>query len=347
MNLLSYEQVNASISGKTSHLLIGNGFSIAYSSKFSYDSLYEVAVENGLSDNAKKVFKKLGTNNFEAVLKLLENLSWAMQVYYDVSDKGQKINDDIKVIKETLINSISQSHLNHSGEVKDSCKQSAQNFLRPYKNIFTTNYDLLLYWVNMSYPNRPFYGDGFRSEYENPDANYVVFSEHLRENPGIFNIHGGLHLYFSDGEIKKHCWSRTHKPLMELIRESLDNDRYPLFVAEGLPDKKLEQINSNAYLAYCLSKFSRIENRLVVLGNGLAMSDKHICDVISDNVKLKDVYVGLYGSPDSQHNKETLNSCQAILDRRAIINRNLPNKKKGELVIQYYDSATADIWGHK
>lgn len=342
MQLRSYQDVEEVLLRGTSHLLLGNGFSISYNSIFSYASLYNIAVENGLSDNAKKLFEKLGTNNFEAVLKLLENLSWAAQLYYDIEDNGEKIKADIEIIKETLITSIAKSHLHHSGEVLDSSKASALRFLQPYKNIFTSNYDLLLYWINMSSPDKPIFGDCFRAEYENPNANYVIFAEHLGGDKGVLFLHGALHLYFADGEIKKHCWSRTHRPLMELIREGLESKKYPLFVAEGLPEKKLEQINSNAYLAYCLGKLGRITNRLVVFGNTLGNSDQHIAEVIADNLELKELYVGIYGDPMSSTNQETFAACRMIETHRDKLNKKI--RKPKVLDIQFYDSSTANIW---
>jgi len=343
MRLLDYSTITKVLEDGTSHLLLGNGFSISYSPVFSYSSLYNVAVEKGLSGNAQKLFEKLGTNNFEGVLRLLENLSWATQLYYDIEDKGERIKNDIEVIKETLITSIAESHLHDSGEVLDVCKECALRFLQPYKTVFTTNYDLLLYWVSMSAPDKPAFGDCFRSEFENPGADYVVFSEHLGGGRGILFLHGALHLYFGDGEIKKHCWLRTRRPLMDLIREGLDNRRYPLFVAEGLPEKKLEQINSNAYLAYCLGKLGRIQNRLVVYGNTLGSSDKHVSDVIAENLDLKELYVGIYGGSSTSVSRETMFACEEMQARRTAINQKL--KKPKPLNIHYFDSSTADIWG--
>lgn len=341
MKPISYTNVLKEIGSNRSHLLLGNGFSIAYDPIFSYPSLYKVAVENGLSSNAIAVFERLGTNNFEGVLKLLENVAWASQIYYELEDSGQKILNDISIIKEALIKAIAVSHLTNTGEVRVDAKESAISFLRTYNTVFTTNYDLLLYWVNMH--SSPYlFGDCFRAEHENPDADYVIFSEHLKGDKGILFLHGALHLYFDEGHIKKHCWSRTQRPLIDLIREGLNSGKYPLFVAEGTPKKKLEQINSSAYLAYCLAKLGRVTKNLVIFGNALSETDGHIVEVIADNLDITNIYVGIYGSPESATNVETFAACERINARRKAFTDKY--KKKKLLTLKYFDSESINVW---
>ncbi len=111
-----------------------------------------------------------------------------------------------------------------------------------------------------------------------------------------------MHLFVVDGQVRKHTWSRTQTPLIQNIREALDNGQYPLFVAEGLPERKLEQIQRSGYLSYCLGKLERIQNALVVYGLSFGASDKHIANVIADNADLKALYVGLYGDQNNDAN---------------------------------------------
>ncbi len=64
MEYITYGEVRSRIGKSTSHLLLGNGFSIACDGKFAYASLYETAVAAGLSVRAQELFGYLGTNNF-------------------------------------------------------------------------------------------------------------------------------------------------------------------------------------------------------------------------------------------------------------------------------------------
>jgi hypothetical protein len=63
-------------------------------------------------------------------------------------------------------------------------------FLNPFSKIFTTNYDLLLYWVIIK--SRGKFGDGFLNA---KDANGFrgPFEEDRLCN--VYNIHGGLQLF--------------------------------------------------------------------------------------------------------------------------------------------------------
>lgn len=326
----------------TKHLLLGNGFSIGCDPVFSYGSLYEAAKIAGLSDRAQQVFETLGTNNFEGVMHLLENIQWAGQLYGLPDDGVRDIQSDIEIIKETLVQAVSESHLDHSGLVNDEKKAFALEFLSPYKNVFTTNYDLLLYWIDMSIKPPPF-GDGFRPPVDEPDSPYLVFTERLGGRSGMFYLHGALHLYLSGGELRKHSWVRTGLRLTELIRASLEEGEYPLFVAEGTPEGKLEQIQRHGYLWYCLDKLARIKGPLVVYGHALGPSDAHIVDTLADNVELPEIIVGLYENPANVFNQEIIHYCQKMIARRQLIGAN----RRGvvPLTVRYFQSETAKVWG--
>ena len=234
----SFDTVTKTIGGKRAHLLLGNGFSISCDPIFKYEMLYDAAVRAGLSKRAQAVFERLGTNNFEAVMTLLDDGHWLANNYKLIKSPTSELLDDLEIIKRTLVTAVSESHLEHTGLVSDQKKAGALQFLKPFHNVFTTNYDLLLYWVNMSAGERPPYGDGFRGEWEEPECETVVFTEHLRDKSGIFFIHGALHLFVQSGEVRKHCLRRSGRKLTDSIRDGLTLGRYPLFVAEGKHGKK-------------------------------------------------------------------------------------------------------------
>jgi hypothetical protein len=340
--VLPYAKVEEAILNGRSHLLLGNGFSIACDPIFKYEKLYDAAVSAGLSGRAQAVFQRLGTNNFEAVMRLLEDGHWLAKNYDLIRGNNSELLNDLEIIKRALVEAVAKSHLENTGKVSEQKKQSAVKFLKPYHNVFTASYDLLLYWLNMSASDPPPYGDGFRGEWEDPAAETVVFTEHLRDNPGTFFLHGALHLFVANGEVRKHCWCRSHKPLTHLIREGLDTNLYPLFVAEGKHEKKLEQIHRSGYLSYCLSKLTRIENRLVVFGLSFGESDTHLLNAIADNAKIKELYVGLFGNADSKSNSSIILAVDSIIDRRKKMN--VARKSGKDVEVFYYDSASANVW---
>jgi hypothetical protein len=260
-----YSDVRASIDKKTktSHLLVGNGFSIACDPIFQYGSLFDAAVDAGLSPRAQALFERLGTNNFEGVLRLLENAAWAAEQYKAPPEIPKQMRADAEIVKNALIEAVTNAHLPHTGCVTEEKYAAARKFLDPYQNVFTTNYDLLLYWTVLQ-GGKSSHQDGFRSDADDPDAPYVIFSERLGSNRGLLYLHGALHLAIADGQLRKHCWNRTGQKLTDHIRNGLAEGVYPLFVAEGTPEKKLEQIQRVGYLWYALDKLARIRGPLVV-----------------------------------------------------------------------------------
>ncbi len=336
--MISYQNVLEESKGKRSHIFLGNGFSISCNSIFSYGSLYEKAVEKGLSRKAIKVFKYFGTNNFEGVMHALENADWIGKQYSLIDKKSKLIEDDVELIKKTLIEAIAESHLSYPGEIADHKYLNAIEFLSPYHNIFTTNYDLLLYWIDMREGLTDKYQDGFRTDIDDPEASYVVFSEHTKDNKGLFYMHGALHLYQNRGQIRKHCWERTGTRLIQLIKDGLNNSEYPIFVAEGNAKNKLEQINENGYLSYCYGKLKRIQNYLVVYGSSLGESDQHIANIIAENPDIKKVYLGIYDESNTDDMLQIFKTIDKMKERRNLVN----NKKPIEITL--YNSKTVNPW---
>ena len=339
IELLNFEEVKKKLKGRV-HLLVGNGFSIGCDSVFSYPSIYKKAVENGLSQRAQSLFERLGTNNFEGVMHLLDSSHWVASHYGLVESDKSELLEDNELIKNTLVEVLCSSHPEAQNKVSDNKKKAAQKFLDLFHNIFCTNYDLLPYWVNM-FDDKRIFQDGFRADIDNPDADYLVFSERGGGQKSLFYIHGALHLFTSkSGRTLKLSYSRTNMSLMELVSTGLSKQEYPLFVSEGSAEKKLEQIHKNSYLNYCYEKLGRIENTLVIFGHSLGDSDNHIRNIIAENKKLKTVYIGVYGDLNSNENKQLKESVQKIVSRRLSIKET----KNKPLEICYFNSETANVW---
>jgi hypothetical protein len=345
MELLEYGQVSELIGNGRCHLLLGNGFSIACDRLFSYGSLFEYASANGLNDRAKGVFEYLGTNNFEGVMRLLEIGQWLSR-HYGGGIEGAMcaaMAEDLESVKSSLVKALAETHFARPYDVKDERLQYCVNFLRPYHNIFSLNYDLLLYWACMA-DNTLMRRDGFRDSEDDPDADYCVFTEHIGGSEGILFVHGALHLYAEGGEVRKHTWSKSGTPLIDCIRAALGKGRYPLFVAEGLAEKKKEQIESSSYLSYCLGKLGRIQGPLVVFGWAMGDSDQHILDTIAYNRNLSNLYVGLFGDPNNEGNRAIQAAAARLRDqRRQYLERH--GDKGKDLTVQFFQSQTVPVWG--
>lgn len=342
--VVSFDRVRQKLDdGKRRHLLIGNGFSIGCDTCFSYKSLYEASKKAGLSKRAQQIFERFGTNNFEAVMRLLEDGHWLAKIYQLVEDDSE-LRKDLVTLKKVLVDSIAKAHPDHTGKVADLKKAKAATFLRQFHNIFSLNYDLLPYWINMTM-NPPLFQDGFREDADDPEALSLVFSERMGDQQGIYFIHGALHIFMGEGGLRKHCWGRTMKPITSLIRDGLEKSRYPLFVAEGNAEKKMEQIQANGYLSYCYGKLGRIQKRLVTYGFSFGNSDSHISKVIAENLGITELYVGVYKTGD-KYPPEIFSAVNGIVEyRKQRFSDERPSIRNArQLGVTFFDSASAAVW---
>ena len=128
--------------------------------------------------------------------------------------------------------------------------------------------------------------------------------------------------------------------MTELIEEGLDEGQYPLFIAEGSPEKKLEQIQGSGYLWYGLEKLRAIQSPLIMFGHSLGESDNHLLNVIAKNRKLPELYVGLHGDPDSKSNRAIQVATPKLMDRRAQFSAAYTKP----LEVYFYNSDSAAVW---
>lgn len=336
--MLSYDDVQKAIKG-TRHLLLGNGFSIACDPIYAYPNLYEAARPT-FNERIQRAFEHLGTNNFEGVMRLLHDAGWLVREYGALA-ASDDMQADLTIVKNALVEAVANNHLQRPSEVGDDKLARCVTFLLPYQNVFTVCYDLLLYWVAMHGLDLLKERDGFRDSLDDEDADYCVFREHIAAERGILFIHGALHLYASEREVRKHTWTKSGVPLIDGITNAFAQGQLPLFVAEGDPDKKREQILHNGYLDYCFGKFSRVASPLVTFGFSFGATDRHITKAIAQCGKVTDLFVGVH-KPDADVGKATMAAASQVeIERKNLLAHGLAGKP---LAVHFYDSSTAPVW---
>jgi hypothetical protein len=325
---------------KGKHLLLGNGFSIACRPNiFVYGRLFEQADFSSLSPAARQAFVALGTQDFEKVIKALRDTRSVLSAYSDVNPVFLEIlQRDADGIREVLVNTIAQSHPAWPGEIENYEYESCKKFLANFKDVYTFNYDLLLYWTQMhnAEGEEPWADDGFRKSPDNPDAPYVVWDPNTSRMQNSWFLHGALHIFDANVEIQKYTWINTQIRLVDQIREALSNDIFPLFVAEGRSSEKLERILHSGYLSKAYRSFSSISDSLFIYGHSLADNDNHYLQRI-ERGKLSQLYVGLYGDINGPENKAIIQRANQMIHRR---------RGNRALGVSYYDASTANVWGH-
>ena len=348
ISVFSFDEVwkaSKKLGGKR-HILFGNGFSIGAHDKFRYGTLYEQALSVGLPSHIDALFERYGTTNFEDVLRMLNEGRWLSNHYRLIkSDAELDMANDYLTVKQSLVQSIADNHPTFPGELSDGFLDSALAFLRQFDNVYTTNYDLLPYWASLHDDTFPF-SDGFGREFDT-DHRYCVFLPTGSSDPQIYFLHGALHFYTSEGEVRKMVWNTTGEPLIDQVKESLDNERYPLIVSEGASVQKLERIESSSYLSHCARRFQNIQGNLFVYGSSMSEQDYHIIEWIAKNTTLPRIFVGIHGDPASGSGAALIDTVLKLKElRRENVDTGLAGRrfKREHLDVFFYQSETADVW---
>jgi hypothetical protein len=171
-------------------LLLGNGFSIAQGSgRFSYQHLLDNA---GLPSNGpiKSIFEALNTFDFELVIKGLGQASKIATAYSNRA-VAELFSRDAVSVRDSLITAIRTVHPEVHFEIPDSQCKACSIVLNHFSSLFTTNYDLLLYWVIVK--DTTLFSDGFGTGDE--VDSFRLFNEHAACN--TYYVHGALHLFLT------------------------------------------------------------------------------------------------------------------------------------------------------
>ena len=123
------------------HLLLGNGFSMAYdSSIFSYNALnnFIESIDNAL---LKKLFAIIDNKNFELVMQQLDNFCEIANVFSADKALLNKITEASNQLKNSLIDAVKELHPEHvyslPEEKSEACFSWLNEFLENNCKFFT------------------------------------------------------------------------------------------------------------------------------------------------------------------------------------------------------------------
>ncbi|MCZ2153558.1 MAG: DUF4917 family protein [Bryobacterales bacterium] len=331
------EAIQKSNSGRR-HLLLGNGFSIAWKPyTFRYQKLLETADFSRCSPAARTAFGVLATSDFEVVMRALKSAVDLIPLYSQTAeDIAERMTEDAQRLRELLVETIAQNHPAGPFDVREDEFESCKAFLANFNQKYTTNYDLLLYWVEMHNPDgvRPSSDDGFRQSPSDFEAEYVVWDFHRANEQNMWFLHGALHLFDTPTELQKYTWGRTGVRLIDQIRDALNRQYFPLFVSEGEAHEKLDRIRHSDYLSKALRSFSAIQHALFTFGFSFSPNDEHITREIEAG-KVSSLFVGLHGNVDSEENRRIMTRVSQIPPRRT---------SRRPLDVEFFDSDSAQVW---
>ena len=256
-------------------LLLGNGLSTNVWPRFGYGSLFEHAQQGGLTDQDRALFD--GTPNFERVLS---DLNTAIRVGSVVGVDTQPFFDRYRSVQIGLGHAIREVHLKRS-EVPDATLAAIRAAMLQYEWIFTTSYDLILYWA-MGYKAWKPFVDGFkyggRCEFDprraDVEANQIP----------IYFLHGALHLVVGGSGTTWKLRLTAMQTLLEQFGQPIacDPQARPLLVTEGSANDKLTAIEGNEYLTHALERLRKLELPIVVFGSSLGEQDNHLVEALNE-----------------------------------------------------------------
>lgn len=190
-------------------------------------------------------------------------------------------------IRSALLDAVHAVHVPWD-KVPDTTLDRVAEVLVDHRAIFTTSYDLLVYWSLMRRPvdlGDFFWGVCF-------DINDTEL--HFDRRP-LYYVHGALHLIRRRSGTTCKLTRHDRNLLAQFLA---DPDSEPLFVSEGTADDKMEAIRSSEYLTFVYDRLTRVEDRLVVFGQGLGDEDAHVADAIRD--PNRQIAVGVRGQTNEE-----------------------------------------------
>lgn len=324
-------------------IFLWNWFTQAYYKDFSYTTLFDAIKDVRENERIKKIFEYFWTSNFEEILSKLKSLDFFSGLYEFDSSKAQ---EDYGKIQDSLAQAIVSVHPEKTTEIPEQNKVQCLNFLQQFDDIFTVNYDLLTYWVLLHDPELKFW-DYFNRDSQTPDNYCEYFKDWSKSDKHIYNLHWALHLFLKNWSTTKKVWWNT-APLISQIKTEMENNYYPLVVAEGDHSNKLKMIKSNPYLYNCYSKFSQSQGNLFTFGFSFSDQDTHIINSITENVWLKYLWIWIRWDFSKEKNQKLYDLSKRMeTARRDIFGTKKESKSHGLLSINFYDSESVDIWWNK
>lgn len=354
IDVISFEQaLRDSSQFPKRHLLLGNGFSIACRPDiFHYGSLFGRAAF-GSRKELTQVFNQLRTQDFEVAIRTLNGAAQISPIYLPSNSTAPKrMKEDAATLKEILLSTIAGNHPDVPSEIPSekfwACRHFLSHFLsdRNSGQVFTLNYDLLLYWTLMHEdapagdPIELHRNDGFGSDEDDPDADYVVWQgETGAHSARVHFLHGALHLFDAGNELQKFTWNRTDRRLIDQARAAIQENKFPLFVAEGESNQKKAKIRHNAYLYQGFKQLTANAGTgthcFFIYGHSLSDNDDHIFMRLGKG-RFKKLYVSLFGNPDSETNRRIISKAQFLAGLR---------QHRYPLELTFYDAQSANVWG--
>ncbi len=284
------------------------------------------------------LFARFQTVDFERVARALLETQAVLSVHDETAALIAAVGVDYHDLRRLLVTAITRIHPPAPAALDDRIEAGA-DFLglfigkdrrKPLRGqVFTTNYDLLLYWTLMRRVKGLSANDGF-------GGRPLVWSR--RTEQAIFYLHGALHLFETDGVAQK---LSVPGRLVDTVGQRIERNDVPLFISEGSSLEKRVRIAESPYLTAASEGLATAcadpKASLFVFGHSLRDEDEHVFDRIAEGA-VSEVFVSVRDEDPLEARAQVLKATTLWGDRRRA--RGGP-----PLTVFRYDPAEAAVWG--
>lgn len=281
-------------------IILGNGFGISFDAamgqdNFNWNSLLDLC---DIPDGSE-LHQVLSENqfDFELVHQKLNNAIDILILYDPTSPLIRQLEQQIQYLREQLIVAVGASHPPSFVHPRTEAERSqldervlnCRTFLSRFDNVFSLNYDLLLYWVRC-HQGRNLGKDSFTRLYSD-----LVFSPD--DNANFFFPHGSLFIY-RDGVSAIKSGSSRANPILARLESNIHQGKFPMCISEGTGLQKFKEIKKNHYLLYSYNKIKESTGTIFTFGcSFLDGKDSHIIEAMCRS-NVTRIIVGEY-KPDA------------------------------------------------
>jgi len=234
---------------------------------------------------------------------------------------------------------VKEVHCEHS-DIADQLPQLYQ-FTKQFRTVVSLNYDLILYWILM-YGNRNEDGHRFKDCFQGSGLfrnNWQDLRNPIRKEKEVtlsLYQHGNLSIFRDAKNTETKVQRGDFEGLLEVITSQWEDNKIPLFVAEGTGTKKLESIKSSSYLSTIfyevLPDLITQKANLVIYGWSLGKQESHLVKQIFKNKQSGKVAISIF-----QNNQEECHRIYRLIKNEKVA----PN-----IEIEFFDSQSSGCWNN-
>ncbi len=276
-------------------IIIGNGINCAFNTLIDTNILDK----NPL---AKRRF------SYDEIIKEMFQAGDPRRSYNDVEKLLLECGDNrerTEVIK-LFIDVLSKMHLGLSEDLStvldDNKKTIFKNNIHNFNKIYTTNFDLKLYYlfIRLQLFNdiKHNYKDSFSTPYNSISNNYSYreYTEAYNTATNYFYLHGAIHLL-------QFCNKKNPCKIANVINNNIchhtnnlladkDYDIKRVIVIGSTSDVKTKIITENNYLSIAHSTLKELTGDVVIYGCSMDDNDKHIWNSLNSS-NIDSIYIGI------------------------------------------------------